>query len=98
MKDGLGGQIMTKCVELTAKTYNHIKDGGSEDENQKAQICVSSKQKLKIIETFWWCSNDDKRKQSLDLAETYAYGISKDLVSESKVFQDNSIIKGYKNE
>ena len=41
MKDGLGGKIMTKCVELTAKTYNHIKDGGSEDENQKAQICVS---------------------------------------------------------
>ena len=41
MKDGLGGKIMTKCVELTAKTYSHIKDGGSEDENQKAQKCVS---------------------------------------------------------
>ena len=91
---------MTKFVELTAKTYSHINDSGSEDENQKAQKCVSQKQKLnlKIIETFWRCSNDDKRKQSLNLAETYAYGISKDLVSESKVFQDNSIIKGYKNE
>ena len=29
-------------------------------------------------------SNDDKRMQSIDLIETYAYGTSKDLVSEKK--------------
>ena len=27
-------------------------------------------------------SNDDKRKKSIDSIETYAYGTSKDLVSE----------------
>ena len=29
-------------------------------------------------------SNDDKRNQSIDSIETYAYGTSKDLVSEKK--------------
>ena len=29
-------------------------------------------------------SNDDKRMQSTDSIETYAYGTSKDLVSEKK--------------
>ena len=29
-------------------------------------------------------SNDDKRMQSIGLIETYAYGMSKDLVSEKK--------------
>ena len=29
-------------------------------------------------------SNDDKRMQSINLIETYAYGISKDLVSEKE--------------
>ena len=29
-------------------------------------------------------SNDDKRMQSIDSIETYAYGTSKDLVSEKK--------------
>ena len=28
--------------------------------------------------------NDDKRMQSIDSIETYAYGMSKDLVSEKK--------------
>ena len=29
-------------------------------------------------------SNDDKRMQSIDLIETYAYGMSKDQVSEKE--------------
>ena len=29
-------------------------------------------------------SNDDKRKQSIDSIETYAYGTSKDLLSEEE--------------
>ena len=29
-------------------------------------------------------SNDDKRMQSIDLIKKYAYGTSKDLVSESE--------------
>ena len=42
-------------------------------------------------------SNDDKRMQSIDSIETYAYGTSKDLVREKEVIKCNNIIKQFKN-
>ena len=36
--------------------------------------------------------------QSIDSIETYAYGMSKDLVSEKEVVKCNNIIKRYKND
>ena len=39
------------------------------------------------------CSNIDKRMQSIDSIETYAYGLSKVLVSEKEVIKCNNIIK-----
>ena len=36
--------------------------------------------------------------QSIDLIETYAYGTSKDLVSEKEDIKCNSIIKRYKDD
>ena len=41
-------------------------------------------------------SNDDKRMLSFDFIETYAYGMSKDLVSEKEEIKCNNIIKQYK--
>ena len=41
-------------------------------------------------------SNDDKRIQSTDSIETYAYGASKDLLSEKKEIKCSKIIKQYK--
>ena len=41
-------------------------------------------------------SNDDKRIQSIDLIDTYAYGISKDLVSDKEEIKCSNIIKPYK--
>ena len=39
-------------------------------------------------------SNNDKRMQSIDLIETYAYGTNKDLVSEKEeMYQCNNITK-----
>ena len=38
-------------------------------------------------------SNDDKRIQSVDSIETYAYGTSEDLVSQKEEIQCNNIIK-----
>ena len=35
--------------------------------------------------------------QSIELIETYAYGKSKDLVSEKEKIKCNNIIKRYKN-
>ena len=43
-------------------------------------------------------SNDDKRMQSIGSIETYAYGTSKDLVSEKEQIKCNNIIKRYKND
>ena len=41
-------------------------------------------------------SNDDKRMQSIDSIETYAYGTGKDVVSEKEKIKCNNIIKRYK--
>ena len=38
-------------------------------------------------------SNDDKRMESIDSIKTYAYGMSKDLVSEKEVIKCNNITK-----
>ena len=43
-------------------------------------------------------SNDDKRMQSISSIETYAYGMSKDLVREKENIKCNNIIKRYKND
>ena len=37
-------------------------------------------------------SNDDKRMQSIDLIEAYAYGTSTDLVTEKEVIKCSNII------
>ena len=42
--------------------------------------------------------NDDKRIQSTDSIETYAYGTSIDLVHEKEVIKCNNIITQYKND
>ena len=43
-------------------------------------------------------SNDDKRMQSIDSIETYAYGTSKGLVIEKEDIKCINIIKQYKND
>ena len=42
--------------------------------------------------------NVDKIMQSIDSIGAYAYGISKDLVSEREQIKCNNIIKQYKND
>ena len=42
-------------------------------------------------------SNDDKILQSIDSAEVYAYGTSKDPVGEEEDIKCNNTIKQYKN-
>ena len=41
-------------------------------------------------------SNDDKRMQSIDLIETYTYGISKILISDKEETKCSNTIKCYK--
>ena len=43
-------------------------------------------------------ANDDKRIQSVDSIETYAYRTSKDLVSEKDEIKCKNIIKQYRND
>ena len=42
-------------------------------------------------------SNDDKRMQSIDSIEPYAYGMSKDLVCTKEETELNNMIKQCKN-
>ena len=42
-------------------------------------------------------ANDDERIQSIDLIETYAYGMNKDLVCKKEEIKCNNIIKQYQN-
>ena len=42
-------------------------------------------------------SNDDKRMQSIDLIETYAYAMSKYIVSEKEEIKFNNIVKRCNN-
>ena len=43
------------------------------------------------------CASDDKRIQSIDSIETYAYGKSKDLICKKEKINYNSIITRYGN-
>ena len=43
-------------------------------------------------------SNDDKRMQSIDSLETYAYGKSLDLVNKKEGINCNNIVKQYNND
>ena len=43
MKDELGGKVMTKLVELRAKTYSYLIDDGSEDKKSKRHKKVCDK-------------------------------------------------------
>ena len=53
MKDELGGRIMTKFVELRAKTNSYLVNGDSEDEKAKGKESVLSKENLyfRIVKT-----------------------------------------------
>ena len=42
--------------------------------------------------------NDDKKLQTIDSIETYAYGTSKDLVCKKEKIKFKNIIKQYKND
>ena len=62
------------------------------------QIFKSERHNVLIeeISKIFLSSNEEKRMQSIDFMETYAYGMSKDLISEKEEIKCNSIIKGYK--
>ena len=42
-------------------------------------------------------SSYDKRMQSIDSIETYAYGTSKDLIRKKEKIKSNNMLKKYKN-
>ena len=48
-----------------------------------------------LINKIAWSSNDDKRMQSIDLIETYAYRMSKDLMWKKENTKRDNIIGQY---
>ena len=59
----------------------------------------SEKHKVFIeeINKITFTSHDDKRMQSIDLIETYAYGMNKDIVGKKEEIKCNTKIKQDKN-
>ena len=59
----------------------------------KKQNCVLQFYFTEEIDKIVLSLNDHKLMQSIDLMEAYAYGMSKDLLSEKEVIKCNNIIK-----
>ena len=88
------------CLEA-AQILNSLSEDRKEFiKNNK--LILKTQQRLKIqrqntfteeINKIALGSNDDKRMQSFDLIETYAYGTNKVLVSEKDKIKRNNIIK-----
>ena len=78
---------MTTFVRLRAKTYNYLIE---RFKIERYNVFTEEINKIALS------SNEDKRMQSFDSIETYAYGTSKDLVSEKEDIKCNKIIKQYK--
>ena len=95
------------CLEATEteSKINHLEKNEVDTENHKAFI-KNNKSILKVKQRFKserhnvfteeinkiaLNSNDDKRMQSIDSIDTYAYGTSKDLVSNKEEIKCNTI-------
>ena len=75
-------------IDSVKKNYNEF---------MKSNISVlKTQQRFKSEKHNVLSSNDNKRMQSIDSIETYAYGTSKDLVSKKEDIKCNNIIKQYK--
>ena len=101
--------IIKKCLEATQLENNiNYSEKNKTAINSIKEFTKTNKSKLKmqqmfkserhnvfnkVINKIALSSNDDKRMQSI---ETYAYGTSKDLVSDEEEIKCNNIIKRYK--
>ena len=93
-------KIIQKKSKLTQTVLkkNHkqfIRNNKSISKNQQKFKCERRNvftEKIKITLS----SNDDKKMQSIDSIETYAYRTNKDLVSEKEEIKCNNIVKRYK--
>ena len=72
-----------KTIKLILKTQQRFK-------SEKYIVFTEEINKIALS------SNDDKRMQSTDSIETYAYGTSEDLRSEKEEIKCNNIRKQYK--
>ena len=59
-------------------------------QNEREKVLTKEVQQIALS------SNDDKRMQSIDSIETYAYGTRKDLVSKKENINCSNIIERYK--
>ena len=83
---------MIKLTGLRAKLYSYLIDDSSEYKKVKGTKECVIKRNYKNCFKFKW----SYKMQSFDSIETYAYGTSKDLVSEKEEIKCNNVIKWYK--
>ena len=78
-------------INLDSLKKNHVKS----IRNNKSILKTQQRLKIEshtISAEETESSNDDKRRKSIELIETYAYRTSKDLLSEKKEIKCNNII------
>ena len=100
-------QIINKVKYLEKKEINVdcLKEGQRKFV-EKTKLVLKTQQRFKSkrhnvfteeINKMALISNNDERIQSIDSTETYAHGMSKDLISMKEKIKPISIIKEYKN-
>ena len=88
------------------KKYKIDEDSTKEDKKEfikNNELILKAQQRFKTkkyvftqeINKIALSSNDNKRIQSIDWIETYAFGMSKDLVIKTEEIKCNNIIKRY---
>ena len=104
---------MADFTVLRQKTYSYLTDGNDKNKKAKGTKMYVIKRILKFedyksqqrhnvfTEEFnktIMSANYDKRMQSIDSIETYAYGMSKDLACKKQEINYNNITKQHKND
>ena len=108
MKRNLKLRDYKKCLKAsqTENKINYLEKKIGVDCYKEDRVILKTQQRfqserynafIEIIKKIALSSNDGKRVKSIVLAETYAYGTSKDLICKKEKIKCNNIIKQYKN-
>ena len=98
--------LKQKIKQKTAQKKNKIDVDRPEEFKKNNRLLLKTQQRFKSeqqnvftekINMIALSSDDDERMQSVDLIETYAYGMNQNLVCKKKEIKCNNIIKQYKN-
>ena len=90
-KNGINVNSLKKYHKEFIKNYKLLLKARQRFKSERLNVFTEENNNIALS------SNNHKRIQSIDSIETYAYGMSQDLVSEKEEIKCNNIIKWYKS-